>query len=115
MTPQQLRLGLAYVPTQAPEALRAIAQAVDRAGLDELWVWEDCFKESGVASAAAALAWTDRITVGVGLLPAPLRNVAVTAMEFANLDRMFPGRFVGGVGHGVQDWMGQVGNRARSP
>jgi alkanesulfonate monooxygenase SsuD/methylene tetrahydromethanopterin reductase-like flavin-dependent oxidoreductase (luciferase family) len=51
----------------------------------------------------------------VGLLPVPLRNVAVTAMEAATLHRMFPGRAIVGVGHGVQDWMGQVGARAESP
>src|SRR5690606_35771330 len=29
--------------------------------------------------------------------------------------RTFPGRFVLGVGHGVQDWMGQIGARPASP
>ena len=48
-------------------------------------------------------------------MPAPLRNVALTAMEVATLHRVFPGRFVPGVGHGVQDWMGQVGGRVASP
>jgi 5,10-methylenetetrahydromethanopterin reductase len=109
------RLGVAFVPTVAPERLRGLAQAADAAGLDELWVWEDCFKESGVASAAAALAWTERITVGLGLMPAPLRNVGLAAMEIATLDRLFPGRFVAGVGHGVQIWMEQVGARVESP
>jgi alkanesulfonate monooxygenase SsuD/methylene tetrahydromethanopterin reductase-like flavin-dependent oxidoreductase (luciferase family) len=106
---------VAFVPTQPPERLRFLAQAADAAGLDELWVWEDCFKESGIASAAAALAWTERIKVGVGLLPVPLRNVGLTAMEIATLDRLFPDRFVAGVGHGVQSWMGQVGARVESP
>lgn len=108
-------LGLAFVPTLAPEQLLPLAQEADAAGLDELWVWEDCFKESGIASAAAALAWTSRIRVGIGLLPVPLRNVAVTAMELAQLERMFPGRLIAGVGHGVQAWMEQVGSRAASP
>lgn len=111
-TPQ---LGLAFVPTLAPERLRAVAEAADRHGLDELWVWEDCFKESGITSATAALAWTERITVGIGLLPVPLRNVAVTAMELAMIERLFPGRLIAGIGHGVQDWMGQVGARVDSP
>ena len=48
-------------------------------------------------------------------LPAPLRNPALAAMEIATLARLFPGRFVPAVGHGVQDWMGQVGARAASP
>ena len=83
--------------------------------MDSLWLWEDCFLESGIACAAAALAWTSRLNVGVGLLPVPLRNVALTAMEAATLDRLFPGRAMIGIGHGVQDWMGQVGARAASP
>src|SRR3712207_1611387 len=105
-------LGAVFVPQWEPERLRSVARAADEAGLEELWLWEDCFFESGVASAAAALAWTDRLRVVVGLLPTPLRNVALTAMEAANLERMFPGRSMLGIGHGVQDWMGQVGNRA---
>lgn len=109
------QLGLAFVPTLPPERLRALATTAEAAGLDELWVWEDCFKQSGVASAAAALAWTTRLRVGIGLLPVPLRNVALTAMELATLERMFPGRLLAGVGHGVQAWMGQAGVRAASP
>lgn len=107
-------LGVVLVPTLPPEALRPLATAADR-HLDELWLWEDCFKESAVASAGAALAWTERVRVGLGLTPVPLRNVALLAMELATLHRLFPGRLVPGVGHGVQDWMGQVGARAASP
>jgi alkanesulfonate monooxygenase SsuD/methylene tetrahydromethanopterin reductase-like flavin-dependent oxidoreductase (luciferase family) len=89
--------------------------AADAAGLEELWLWEDCFRESRIATGAAVLAWTGRLRVGVGLLPAPLRNVALTAMEVATLERLFPGRLRLGVGHGVQEWMGQVGARVDSP
>jgi alkanesulfonate monooxygenase SsuD/methylene tetrahydromethanopterin reductase-like flavin-dependent oxidoreductase (luciferase family) len=99
----------------APERLRAVVGVADEVGLEELWLWEDCFREGGISTAAAALAWTERVRVGVGLLPVPLRNVALTAMEAATLHRMFPGRAVLGVGHGVQDWMGQVGARVESP
>ena len=109
------RLGINFVPTLPPSRLRPLARAADAAGLDELWVWEDCFKESAIASAAAALAWTERITVVISLMPAPLRNAAVCAMEVANLAGMFPDRLIAGLGHGVQDWMGQVGARVDSP
>lgn len=108
-------LGAVFRPQLPPERLRSVARLADETGLEELWLWEDCFREGGISTAAAALAWTERVRVGIGLLPVPLRNVAVTAMEAAALHRMFPGRAILGVGHGVQDWMGQVGARAESP
>ena len=114
-TATNLRLGITYVPYLHPEHLRDLAQAAQECGLDDLWVWEDCFKQSGVAAAAAALAWTDTVRVGIGLLPVPLRNVALTAMEIATLSRLFPDRLLPGIGHGVQPWMAQVGGRVGSP
>jgi len=110
-----LRLGFVFTPAMPPERLRPVARAVEQAGLDELWVWEDCFTESGIASAALVLGATERITVGIGLMPVPLRNVALTAMELATLERAIPGRLIAGVGHGVQSWMGQIGARVESP
>lgn len=109
------RLGITYVPYLPPEQLRDLAQTAEESGLDDLWVWEDCFKQSGVAAASAALAWTSRLRVGIGLMPAPLRNVALTAMEITTLARLFPGRLVPGIGHGVQLWMDQVGGKVASP
>ena len=70
---------------------------------------------AAIATAAAALAWTDGCTVGIGLLPVPLRNVALTAMEIATLERLSPAGVMPGVGHGVLDWMAQVGARVESP
>ncbi len=108
-------LGSVFLPQLPPQRLQPLARLADEVGLEQLWLWEDCFKESGIASAAAALAWTQRLHVGVGLLPVPLRNVAITAMELAALHAMFPGRVSMAVGHGVQDWMAQVGARVESP
>ena len=108
-------LGVVFRPQFAPERLRAVAEAAENAGLEELWLWEDCFGEGGISAAAAALAWTTRLRVAIGLLPVPLRNVALTAMEIATLCRLFPGRIEVGVGHGVQAWMAQVGARVESP
>ena len=108
-------LAAIFPPTQAPERLGGVAAAAEAAGLAQLWVWEDCFYESGIATATAILAATSRITVGIGLLPVPLRNVALTAMEIATMARLFPGRLTAGVGHGVLDWMSQVGGKVESP
>ena len=108
-------LAAIFPPTQAPERLGGVAAAAEAAGLAQLWVWEDCFYESGIATATAILAATSRVTVGIGLLPVPLRNVALTAMEIATIARLFPGRLTAGVGHGVLDWMSQVGGKVESP
>jgi len=108
-------LGVVFRPEFAPERLRSVAVAAEESGLAELWLWEDCFRESGTATAVAVLGWTERLRVGVGLLPVPLRNVALSAMEVATIERLFPGRATIGFGHGVQEWMGQVGARVESP
>src|SRR5689334_13863865 len=109
-----VRRGVVFRPQSAPEELRAVARVVEDAGV-ELWLWEDCFSEAGPSCAAAALAWTERLHVGIGLLPVPLRNPALAAMEIASLARMFPGRVTVGLGHGVREWMEQVGEGVESP
>lgn len=107
--------GVVFRPQCPPEDLPAVAAAADRAGIAQLWLWEDCFLAGGLTSAAVALARSERLTVGVGLLPVPLRSPALAAMEVAALARTFPGRFLPALGHGVLDWMGQVGARVESP
>ncbi len=102
-------------PDIVPERMIEVARAAEAAGVPEVWLWEDCFGQSGTATAAAILAATDHVRVAIGLLPVPLRNVALTAMEIATLARMFPGRLVPAIGHGVQSWMAQAGVRAASP
>jgi alkanesulfonate monooxygenase SsuD/methylene tetrahydromethanopterin reductase-like flavin-dependent oxidoreductase (luciferase family) len=104
-----------FRPDLPPERLRGFVAAVDDVGLDDLWLWEDCFFEGGLSSATAALAWSSSVRVGIGLLPVPLRNPAVAAMEIATMSRLFPHRFVPAVGHGILAWMDQVGARAPSP
>lgn len=108
-------LGAVFLPYGPPAPYRDVVRAADESGVEELWLWEDCFRQGGIASLAAALAWSQRLRVGIGVLPVPLRNVALTAMEVAALELMFPGRAVLGIGHGVGDWMGQVGVRPGSP
>ncbi|MCO8272751.1 LLM class flavin-dependent oxidoreductase [Actinoplanes sp. TRM 88003] len=108
-------IGAIFLPSNPPESLRSVAQAADQAGLEELWIWEDCFLNGGLTAATAALAWTENLRVGIGIMPVPFRNVASLAMELATLGRMFGDRALPGIGHGVQDWMGQVGARAASP
>ena len=92
-----------------------VAEALETAHVDQLWVIEDCFYTAGISLAATALARTERLTVGLGILPAVARNPAITAMELATLANLAPGRLLAGIGHGVQDWMDQMGARTSSP
>jgi alkanesulfonate monooxygenase SsuD/methylene tetrahydromethanopterin reductase-like flavin-dependent oxidoreductase (luciferase family) len=108
-------LGVVFRPQLPPERLRAVAEAAEQAGVAQLWLWEDAFFEGGIASAVAALGWTARLQVGIGLLPVPLRNPALTAMEIATVARLHPGRLLPGLGHGVLDWMAQAGAAVASP
>jgi alkanesulfonate monooxygenase SsuD/methylene tetrahydromethanopterin reductase-like flavin-dependent oxidoreductase (luciferase family) len=108
-------VGVVIRPQSPPETMRELFGQAEAVGLGQAWLWEDCFLEGGVASAATALADTQRLVVGIGLLPVPLRNVAATAMEIATLHRLHGSRMRVAVGHGVQEWMAQVGARADSP
>jgi alkanesulfonate monooxygenase SsuD/methylene tetrahydromethanopterin reductase-like flavin-dependent oxidoreductase (luciferase family) len=109
------RIGLIIRPEWSPERLRGLAAAVEAAGLDDVWLWEDCFWSGGVAAVSAALAATSTVRVGLGLMPAPLRNPVLAAMEISGLARLCPGRFVPAAGHGVLPWMEQVGAAVDSP
>jgi alkanesulfonate monooxygenase SsuD/methylene tetrahydromethanopterin reductase-like flavin-dependent oxidoreductase (luciferase family) len=108
-SPSLARLGAVHGAFSPPEELSGYARAVEALGFGHLWVVEDCFLAGGLALASSALAVTERLRVGVGLMPAPLRNPALAAMEIATLARVHPGRFTATFGHGVRSWMDQVG------
>jgi alkanesulfonate monooxygenase SsuD/methylene tetrahydromethanopterin reductase-like flavin-dependent oxidoreductase (luciferase family) len=111
---KEYNLGIMFRREHAPENLPGFARRAEEAGFDELWIVEDCFYGSGIASAATALACTNTITVGVGIMPAVVRNPVFAAMEIATLARLYPGRFLPGLGHGMANWMRQVGSFPKS-
>ena len=103
-------------PRTFPAALVSdVARRLDQGGADDLWIIEDCFYTAGPSLAATALSVTERLTVGIGILPAVARTAPITAMEIATLCALAPGRFMPGIGHGVQEWMDQMGVRPKSP
>ena len=105
------RVGLRWDPRWDPVDLPRIARSAEELGYDELWTVEDCFSGGGLTATAIALAATEEIEVGLGLLPAVVRNPAIAAMELAVLARLYPGRFLAAFGHGVDVWMEQIGDR----
>ena len=115
MTQTPAAVGMCFPRTYPAALVTEVARRLEAGGADELWIIEDCFYTAGPSLVAAALASTERLTVGLGIVPAVARTAAVTAMEFATLEALGPGRFLPGIGHGVQEWMGQMGVRPKSP
>jgi len=104
------------LPRDLPaEQVLPYARRADELGFEELWVVEDLGFRGGIAQAAAVLASTTRLRVGIGILPAGARNVAFAAMELGSLAELFTGRLDVGVGHGMPAWMASVGAWPGSP
>jgi len=98
-----------------PEKIVTTAREAERLGYGELWFSEDCFFTGAFAGIAAALAATEQLPMGLGIASAVTRHPALLAMECATLSRIFPGRFLPGVGLGVPFWLDQMGLRPKSP
>jgi 5,10-methylenetetrahydromethanopterin reductase len=111
----RVQVGMCFDRTFPAPFVVEVAERLEADGVDQLWIIEDCFYTAGITLAATALARTERLTVGLGILPAVARNPAITAMEIATLANLAPGRLIAGIGHGVQSWMAQMGARAESP
>ena len=108
-------VGIQIGASTPPAELRFVAAEAERLGFGEIWLAEDYFELGGVASVATALAATEEIPIGLGVVAAAARHPAATAMEFATLGGVYPGRFMAGLGHGAPGWVGQMGLQPASP
>ena len=111
---KQPAYGIIFHPNFPPDRLADYARRAVAAGFDELWLWDDCFTAGALTSATIALAATQRLKVGIGLMPATVYNPLFAAMEITTLSRAFPQRFMPGFGYGVPAWMGRIGARPKS-
>ena len=91
------------------ETLAELTDAARRAeagGAEVIWVPE--LHRSATVAAAALAASTERARIGTGIALAFTRSPMITALEALDLDEMSGGRFVLGLGSGVQrlneDW-----------
>lgn len=83
-----------------------VARRAERAGAEVLWVPE--LHRSATVSAAALIQATSSARIGTAIALAFTRSPMVTALEALDLDELSGGRFVLGLGTGVQrlneDW-----------
>lgn len=115
MTPDGPQIGVVLTSTIEPSAIGAAAKRVEDLGFSQLWVAEDPYLNGGFASAAIALAATQSMVVGLGLVSAVVRHPVITAMEIATLADAFPNRFIAGLGLGSPTHLRQLGVHPDSP
>lgn len=102
-------VGLVLGSGLPPEAIRDVARKGEGLGFSELWLSEEYFFTGGISGAAAALAATTEVPIGLGIVSALVRHPAVLAMEISTMARMYPGRILPGVGLGLPARVGQMG------
>lgn len=115
MTDTTAPLGLLIGSHIAPDQIGPMAALAEQTGFGEAWVTEDLWYTSAVVGAGLALAATERIPVGMGIVSAVTRHSSIQALDFATLCQAYPGRFWPGVGLGLPAWLDQMGLRPRSP
>lgn len=115
MSPHRSSVGLVLGSHVPPEQIPSTARLAEELGYGELWFAEDYFFSGGISGAAAALAATSQIPVGLGIVSAVVRHPALLAMEIATLSRIYPGRLWPGIGMGVSEWLRQMGLQPTSP
>lgn len=76
------------------------AQRAEKAGAEVVWVPE--LHRSATVSAAAMAAGTSTIGIGTAIALAFTRSPLITALEALDIDEMSNGRFILGLGSGVE-------------
>lgn len=99
----ELKFGLM---TRLPEPveIRARVAAVEKAGLDSIWVGDHVAFTSPIqdplVSLSFAAACSDKLTFGTSVYLLPLRHPTPVAKQVSTLDQMTQGRLIFGVGVG---------------
>jgi alkanesulfonate monooxygenase SsuD/methylene tetrahydromethanopterin reductase-like flavin-dependent oxidoreductase (luciferase family) len=107
-------IGVLYDRSHRPTDLPSFVRQAELMPLDDVWFVEDVGWAGSVAQTATALAHSQRLRIGMGMCPVPLRNPVLHAMELAGLAELYPERLVAGVGHGTPHRMVRVARPVRS-
>lgn len=93
-----MRIGLGLPPTgHRFEVYKDVAQQAEAGGFESLWCGEAWGTETSTL-VTAFLAWTQRMSVGTGIISLYLRPPTLTAMQAASMDLVAPGRARLGIG-----------------
>ena len=92
-----------------PGDVGAVARIAERSGYAGVWAPEDYPERPATVMAALAIAVTERIEVGTGVMSLTTRHPLLTAMDLAALSDAAPGRFVAGLGLGLPLTLASIG------
>lgn len=103
--------------TQLYSQAISMAKACEEADLDSVWLsehhfWDDDYMPSLLVTASAIAAVTSKITIGTGVLLAPLYDAIRLAEDAATVDLISGGRLILGLGAG---WRAEEFNRLGIP
>jgi 5,10-methylenetetrahydromethanopterin reductase len=98
-----------------PEKIGEKARWLEGLGYSHLTIPEDYFYEPALICATLALGTTDSVPIGTSIVSGLVRSPAVLAMEIAGISRVFPGRFMPGIGLGLPEWLRQMGIYPEKP
>lgn len=104
-----LGLSLPVYGNDGPANVSALTRMAEDAGYDSVWFAEVAGPDA-ITSLTSALLSSERVTVGTSVLPIYVRSATLTAITFASLSRIGPGRVICGLGVSspaiVEQWNG---------
>ncbi len=109
------RTGIWLFPSRPAADLVALAEEIERAGLDELWLGDEGPARDPFGVLAAAAVRTERLALGIGITSPYLRLPAVTAATALTLQELSGGRAILGFGTGGAYALDPVGVRPKTP
>jgi 5,10-methylenetetrahydromethanopterin reductase len=96
---EAMQIGLGFFVPSVPDTLALIERA-ERAGVEAVWAAMPVTRYDTATVLAAALARTERITVGTAIIPAFTRHPIAVLSQATALEAIAPGRLRLGVGTG---------------
>jgi 5,10-methylenetetrahydromethanopterin reductase len=84
--------GLSFDGSETPDAVRTMVKTADDGGMSTIWLASHLFQREPIATAALALANTNKISVALMAMSPYSVHPLYTTMAAATLDEYFPGR-----------------------
>ena len=109
------RLGLYLDGDYDCQEILRYAKVAEENGYDSIWLAEDLGFRDAIVPLASLAVSTNRIKLATGILPAPYRSPALTAMTAATLDELSSGRLILGLGTGAPRFLAALGIDSSKP